>query len=271
MGEGESLSPILFSFYMNDLYRYLDEKCNNVPVVDYECDQVTYYLRTFLLMYADDTILLSESKKGLQELLNAYTCYCNIVDVDLLLAHVDVADGNTQAQDLLKLELDGGLDAVHLGLEGLAVSHEGGELTGLVQTGSQQTRNLLDDRLGGQETVVLLRELLHELLVLLELLQGVHVHGVEADGLGLVHVLGVGQDAELHPRSGREGKLDGTAETLVLLRVVVLQTNLKLDGLGKLSVLFLALREHVRDVLAKHISVQFGRHDVSLVINQDLR
>ena len=75
--EGESLSPILFSFYMNDLYRYLDEKCNNVPVVDYECDQVTYYLRTFLLMYADDTILLSESKKGLQELLNAYTCYCN--------------------------------------------------------------------------------------------------------------------------------------------------------------------------------------------------
>ena len=61
---------------MNDLYGYLDKKCNKVPVVDYECDNVTYYLRTFLLMYADDTILLSESKKGLQELLNAYTDYC---------------------------------------------------------------------------------------------------------------------------------------------------------------------------------------------------
>ena len=59
--EGEWLSSI------NDLYRYLDERSNNMPGIEYECDEVTYYFKIFLLMYADDTTLLSESNKGLQE------------------------------------------------------------------------------------------------------------------------------------------------------------------------------------------------------------
>jgi hypothetical protein len=38
----------------------------------------------------------------------------------------------------------------------------------LGETGSEQTRDLLDQSLGGQESVVLLGELLDELLVLVE-------------------------------------------------------------------------------------------------------
>ena len=78
------------------------------------------------------------------------------VHEQLLLGHGDVADGNTHAQHLLQLELDGGLDVLHLVSQGVAVGHQGRELTGLVKTGAQQTGNLLDDSLGGKEGVVLL-------------------------------------------------------------------------------------------------------------------
>lgn len=48
----------------------------------------------------------------------------------LLLGHANVADGDTKAQNLLELELDGGLDVVDLVLHVLAVADGGGELTG---------------------------------------------------------------------------------------------------------------------------------------------
>ena len=49
---------------------------------------------------------------------------------ELLIGHVDVADGDTHAENLLELELDGGLDVGDLGGEVLVVGNRGGELTG---------------------------------------------------------------------------------------------------------------------------------------------
>lgn len=46
-----------------------------------------------------------------------------------------------------------------------------GELSGLGETRTQETRDLLDESIGGDESVVLACELLDELLVLVELLQ----------------------------------------------------------------------------------------------------
>jgi hypothetical protein len=43
------------------------------------------------------------------------------------------------------------------------------------------------------------------------------------------------------------GQLNGAAETLVLLWVIVLETNLKLNGLGELPVLFLAISNNLGD------------------------
>jgi hypothetical protein len=48
------------------------------------------------------------------------------------------------------------------------VGDGGRELAGLGQTGTEQTRDLLDQSLGSEERVVLLGELLDELLVLVE-------------------------------------------------------------------------------------------------------
>jgi hypothetical protein len=49
---------------------------------------------------------------------------------ELLIGHVDVADGDTHAENLLELELDGGLDVGDLGGKVLVVGDGGRELAG---------------------------------------------------------------------------------------------------------------------------------------------
>ena len=79
-----------------------------------------------------------------------------------------MTDGDTQAKDLLQLELDRRTDLSELVGQVLGVGDGGGELSGLGKTGSEQTRNLLNQSFGGQESVVLLSELLDEFLVFVE-------------------------------------------------------------------------------------------------------
>jgi len=159
------------------------------------------------------------------------------VGKDLVLSHVAVSDGDTEAKDLLKLELDGRLNLVDLVLEVLGVGDGGRELSGLGKTGTEQSRDLLDEGLGSQEGVVLLGELLDELLVLVELLQVINGHVLKLNLLSSVNVSGIGENADGHPGSGDVGELDGSGESLVSLRVVVLKTNLELDGLNEVPLL----------------------------------
>ena len=49
----------------------------------------------------------------------------------LLLRHLNVAHGHTETQDLLHLELDGGLEDIDLLLEVIRVCHHSGELASL--------------------------------------------------------------------------------------------------------------------------------------------
>ena len=76
----------------------------------------------------------------------------------------------------------------------------------LRKTGPEETRDLLDESLGGKESVVLLGELLDKLLVLVELLQVVNGHVLEVDLLSTVDVGGIGENADGHARAGDVGK-----------------------------------------------------------------
>ena len=49
---------------------------------------------------------------------------------NLVIGHLDVTDGDTQAKDLLKLELDGRTDLSELVAQVLGVRDGGGELAG---------------------------------------------------------------------------------------------------------------------------------------------
>ena len=123
---------------------------------------------------------------------------------ELIRVHLDVSNGDRQAQHFLHLELDGGLDLINFSSHGLGVSQQTGEFTSLVQTGSQQSWNLLDQRLGGQKGVVFLGKLLHKFLVLVQFLEGLGVHVWDFVGSGLIAMLLISEDANLHLWAGDE-------------------------------------------------------------------
>lgn len=57
---------------------------------------------------------------------------------------------------LFHLELDGGLDLIYLVIQLLRMSAHGWELASLVEARAHQTRNLLDESIGGDEGIILL-------------------------------------------------------------------------------------------------------------------
>lgn len=71
--------------------------------------------------------------------------------------------------------------------------------------------------------------------------------------------------AYLHLRARRVWQLDSAAKTLVLLRVIVLQTNLQLDGLLELALLGLrALEDTCRGGAAQASHVLLTRPDCNV-------
>lgn len=74
--QGDVLSPSLFKLFINDLPLYLASCQDPVDINNHRVD---------CLMYADDIVLLSNSKEGLQTRLDKLHCYCTdwCLDVNL--------------------------------------------------------------------------------------------------------------------------------------------------------------------------------------------
>jgi hypothetical protein len=85
--QGESLSPLLYSFYVNDM---------EIELINSGCQ--TYELKSlnlFLLMYADDTVLFSENVDDLQKMINSvnicsneYGLYINLLKTNIWLINI---------------------------------------------------------------------------------------------------------------------------------------------------------------------------------------
>ena len=78
------MSPLLFSMFLNDMsefilhaYQGLDvlKDCTSQMLSD---DDIEVYLKLYLLLYADDTIIMAESECELQAALNAAHHYCTL-------------------------------------------------------------------------------------------------------------------------------------------------------------------------------------------------
>ena len=74
LGKGKICLQCYFSLYINDLEQYLITKGNTF--VDFKDEISNNYVKLLVLLYADDTILLSNSAAGLQKALNDLNQYC---------------------------------------------------------------------------------------------------------------------------------------------------------------------------------------------------
>ena len=79
--EGDNLSPLVFALFINDFSQYIEGKyrglsINNCYPTLLENDIAM--LNTFVLLYADDTIVLAENACELQKALDVVHDYCGI-------------------------------------------------------------------------------------------------------------------------------------------------------------------------------------------------
>ena len=76
--QGENLSPLLFSLFLNDLETWLQyNNCQGITVMNIQSDIVLQNgLKLLLLLYADDTVLFSDNAIDLQYILNCFQKYC---------------------------------------------------------------------------------------------------------------------------------------------------------------------------------------------------
>ena len=77
--QGENLSPLLFSIHLNHLRTYLDRhqaSAVECEILD-ENENICMYIKLFILLIADDTVLFGLTKDDLQTTLNIFENYCN--------------------------------------------------------------------------------------------------------------------------------------------------------------------------------------------------
>lgn len=64
--QGENLSSLLFSLYLNDLENFLESSnCNGIKI-ELNKEDINLYIKFFAVLYADDTILMSDDEKHFQ-------------------------------------------------------------------------------------------------------------------------------------------------------------------------------------------------------------
>jgi len=76
------LQPVLFSIFLNDLVEFISHAYDgltnicNATHIFLDTEELSVYLKLYLLLYADDTVILAESHIELQSALNAMYLYC---------------------------------------------------------------------------------------------------------------------------------------------------------------------------------------------------
>ena len=63
---GDNLSPILFTFYLNEPESFLSTRQVNGVECDVVIDEIHIYFKVLILLYADDTVLFSDNSDDLQ-------------------------------------------------------------------------------------------------------------------------------------------------------------------------------------------------------------
>lgn len=74
--QGDNLSPILFSMILNDLEDHLiNDRSDGIEIECYN-DQMYVFMEVFILLYADDTVILADNAQSFQNCLDSFHRYC---------------------------------------------------------------------------------------------------------------------------------------------------------------------------------------------------
>ena len=78
--QGDNLSPLLFSLFINDFTLHISSKYQGIGIAK-SCypslnEELTVFMNLFALLYADDTIVLAENERSLQVALDSVHEYC---------------------------------------------------------------------------------------------------------------------------------------------------------------------------------------------------
>ena len=74
--QGEHLSTLLFSLYVNDLQTYLTDKQNTGVNSEFMENNSVSYIHILVLLCADYTVIVSNSADEFQKCLNDFNQYC---------------------------------------------------------------------------------------------------------------------------------------------------------------------------------------------------
>ena len=94
--QGENLSPFLFAIYLNDFNRFVAgyydglSYLSNAINKELSDDDVEFFVKLFILLYADDTIIMAESEQQLQLALNGAATYCRNWDLTVNLTKTKI-------------------------------------------------------------------------------------------------------------------------------------------------------------------------------------
>ena len=105
--QGENLSPVLFSIFLNDLEPFLEEK--NVTGIEFELenDDLFFFIRFVVLLYADDTAIVCESPDEFQSALNNFVEYCQTWRLNINYDKTKVVIFGARNIDQYRFEMEG--------------------------------------------------------------------------------------------------------------------------------------------------------------------
>ena len=95
--QGENLSLVLFSLFLNDLVEFISHAYDgltnicNATHIFLDTEELSVYLKLYLLLYADDTVILAESHIELLSALNAMYLNCKTWKLEIMASKTKIA------------------------------------------------------------------------------------------------------------------------------------------------------------------------------------